>query len=178
MIYIVRRTNVGDRNFFYTSHFCSYRVIAQVEDNISHHTLCNLSCSVQVTMSGPIFGPTTLITFIRQFKKSLIIFEGSFILKFSIAYLAFLNFFGFDWALIPREEINTSLDLPKLSFDSQDVIFILSILPNFNEMFEVMYLWLSLIYLCFLTLRRPQFFMFTTENSPNVNVSSLVKFLP
>ena len=39
-----------------------------------------------------------------------------------MAYLAFLYFFGIDLYLRPKEVINPFPDLPKLSFDSEDVI--------------------------------------------------------
>ena len=49
-------------------------------------------------------------------------------------------FFGLDLALRPREVINPFPGILKLSFVSEDVIMILSILPNFNDMSKVTYL--------------------------------------
>ena len=60
-----------------------------------------------------------------------------------------------------RAVTNPFPDLPNFPFDSEDVDFILFRLSNFAEIFKVPILSLPLIYLCFLTLRRPQFFMFT-----------------
>ena len=55
--------------------------------------------------------------------------------------------------LKPREVINPFPVLFNFTFDSEDVISILSILSNFNEMSKFTYLSLLLISLCFLTLR-------------------------
>ena len=41
----------------------------QVKGVSSHHTLCEMSCKLKVTVSGIIFGPPSLIPFIRQFLK-------------------------------------------------------------------------------------------------------------
>ena len=72
-------------------------------------------------------------------------------------------FYLFDLAFFYRtiEVINHFPDLTKQYFGSEDVILILSRLPNFNKMSKFMYFSLSLISLCFLTLWQPQFFMFT-----------------
>ena len=93
-----------------------------------------------------------------------------------MAHLAFLYFFGLALDLRPREVINPFTNIPKLSFGSEDVILILSRLPNFNYMPKVTYLSLPLINIYFLILRRPQIFMFTAENSPSMSFSLLVKF--
>ena len=118
--------------------------------------------------------PLPLITFIKQFSNSLIIFEKYFLLTFPMEYLAFLYLFGLTLALRPREVINPFPDLPNHYFDSEDVILILSRLSILNDMSKVTYLSLPLISLCFLTFRQPQLFMFTSEDnfySP-VNFSS------
>ena len=65
-------------------------------------------------------------------------------------YLAFLYLCGLALALRLREVINTFPDITKLSFDYEDVIFILSRLSNSNEMSRVKCLSLPLISLCFL----------------------------
>ena len=109
-----------------------------------------------------------------NFSNSLIILERSFLLTFLMEYLAFLYFCGLNLALKPREVINPFPDHSNSPFDSEDVIFILSILSNFNEMSKLIYLSLPLISLCFLTVLRPQFFMFTARggNSLPVNFST------
>ena len=61
-------------------------------------------------------------------------------------------------------------------FGYEDVILILSRMPNFNEMSKGVYLSLSLILLYLLTLQRPKYFMFKDVNSPSVKVSSPVNF--
>ena len=96
------------------------------------------------------FGPPPLITFIRRFIKltdNLLkvlhtdIYDGK---------LAFLYLFGLALVLIPRQVINPFPDPPKLSFGSEDIIFIFLKLKNLNKMSKVMYLPLPLIYLWFL----------------------------
>ena len=59
-----------------------------------------------------------------------------------MAYLEILNFFGIALDLRPKEVINPFQDIPKLSFDSEDVILILSIMSNLNEMSKLTYLYL------------------------------------
>ena len=82
-----------------------------------------------------------------------------------MAYLAFLYFCGLTLDLKPREVINPIPDISNFPFDYEDVIFILSRMSNFEDMSKVIYLSLTLIHLCFLTLRRKPFFMFTAENN-------------
>ena len=91
------------------------------------------------------FGPTHIITFIRQFSKSFIMFEISFILILVMAYLAFLYAFSPVLALRPRKAIKLFPDIPKYILGAEDVIIILSKLTKFNDMSEVMYLSLPLI---------------------------------
>ena len=90
-------------------------------------------------------------------------------------------FVFFDPALVLRAKAVTNPfpDLPNLPFDSKDVVSILFRLSNFFEIFKVTHLSLPLIYLCFLTLQRPQFFMFTGWNKSclPVNFSSQNVFL-
>ena len=93
-----------------------------------------------------------------------------------MVYLAFLYFSGPALALTSREVINPFPDLPKLSFGSEYVILVLYRLPHFNNISKVTYLSLPLISLCFLTFQRPQFFIFTSDNSPSVKFSSPVNF--
>ena len=95
-----------------------------------------------------------------------------YILTFPMAFLNFLYFYGLTLALKPREVINPFPCLSYFIFDSEDVIFILSRLSNFDDMSKVTYSSLPLISLCFLSLQRPQFFMFTAKN----NFSSPLKF--
>ena len=54
-----------------------------------------------------------------------------------MVYLAFLYPFGHILTLRSIEVINPFLDLPNLSFVFEDVILILSRLPNFNEMSKI-----------------------------------------
>ena len=49
-----------------------------------------------------------------------------------MAYLEFLFFFDLPMVLIHREVINSFTDTPKKDFGSEDIIFILSRLPNFT----------------------------------------------
>ena len=85
-------------------------------------------------------------------------------MTFQMAYLALMYFCGLTLDLKPREVINPFPDL-YFFLNSKYVIFIFSGLSIFNEMSKVTYLILPLIYLCFLTLRRPHFFMFTVRNN-------------
>ena len=73
-----------------------------------------------------------------------------------------------------RVVTNPFPDISNFPFDSEDVVFILSRLSNFDEISKVNYLSLTLISLCFLTFRRPQFFIFTDrkKSSLPVNFSS------
>ena len=64
----------------------------------------------------------------------------SFLLTFLMAYLAFFYFCDLALVLKPREVINPFTDLSNFTFDSEDVIFILSRLSNFNEMSKMTYL--------------------------------------
>ena len=81
-------------------------------------------------------------------------------------------FIFFDLALVLRVRAVTNPfpDPSIFIFDSEDVVSILSRLSNFSEIFKILFLFkvkrssLSLIYLCFLTLRWPQFLMFTDTN--------------
>ena len=73
-------------------------------------------------------------------------------------------FCGLTLVLKVRAVTNPFPDLPNFPFDSEDVVFILFRLSNFAEIFKVAILSLTLISLCFLTLRLPQFFMFIDWN--------------
>ena len=118
------------------------------------------------------FGPLLIIPFIRYFLKL-----PNNPLKFLLTGINYgipciFAFFCLTLALRPREVINPFPDLPKLSFDSEDFIFILYRLSNFNKMSRVIYLSLPFIYMCFLTLQQPQSFIFTSVNSPTVKFPS------
>ena len=80
-------------------------------------------------------------------------------------------FCGLTLALKPREVINPFPDLSNFTFESEDVMFILSRLSNFDDMSKVTYLPLPLIYLCFLTLWRPKVFMFTARKKISLPVN-------
>ena len=94
----------------------------------------------------------------------LILLERSFILTFLMAYLAFLYFSTLLWSWDPERLPNPFLISPNFPFDSEDVVSILFRLSNLFEIFKVTHLSLPLISLCFLTLWRPQFFIFTDWN--------------
>ena len=64
----------------------------------------------------------------------------SFLLTIMTAYLAFLYVCNLALVLKPREVINPFPDLYYFPFDSEDVIFVLSRLSNFDEMSKVTYL--------------------------------------
>ena len=74
-------------------------------------------------------------------------------------------FFDLDLVLRSRAVTNPFPDLPNFPFDSEDVVSMLFRLSNLSEIFKVTDLSLPLISLCFLTLRRPQFFMFKDWNT-------------
>ena len=159
-----------------TSHLHSYRVNVWFDGISSHNTLCKLSWWVKVTVIGIMFGTPPLITFIRKFLKlfnnPLKVFHTD--ISDGISWLFY--FFVLALALKTGELINPFPDLPELSFGFKDLILILYRLPNFNKIYKATYLSLPLIYLCFLTLRRPQIFILTAVNSPSVKFSSPVKF--
>ena len=81
-----------------------------------------------------------------------------------MAYHAFLYFDNLTLVLKARAVTNPFPDLPNFPVDSEDVVFILFRLSNFDEMLKVTDLSLLLIYLCLLTLLPPQFLMFTDRN--------------
>ena len=70
-------------------------------------------------------------------------------------------FFELAMLLRARAVTNHFHDLSNYPFDSEDVVSIFFRLSNFSDTFKLTHLSLPLIYLCFLTLRQPQFFMFT-----------------
>ena len=74
------------------------------------------------------------------------------------------EFFDLTLVLRARAVTNPFPDLPNFPFESEDVVSILFRLSNFAETFKVTILSLPLISLCFLTVRRPQIFMFTDWN--------------
>ena len=76
----------------------------------------------------------------------------------------FLFFRNLTLILKARAVTDPFPDLPNFPFDSEDVFFVLFRLSNFADIFKVTILSLPLISLFFLTLRRPQFFMFTDWN--------------
>ena len=69
-----------------------------------------------------------------------------------------------------RAVTNSFPDLSNFSFDYEDVVFILFRLSNFYEKSKVTIFSLPLISLCFLTLRRPQIFMFTDRKKSSLPV--------
>ena len=73
-------------------------------------------------------------------------------------------FFLLTLVLRARAVTNPFPDLPNFLFDSKDLVSILFRLSNFAETFKVTILSLPLISLFFITLRRPQFLVFTDWN--------------
>ena len=126
---------------------------------------------MKVAGSWFMFGDPFHIRYFAIFSNPLIIFERSFSLTFTMAYLAFLYFCDLTLVLKARAVTNPFPDLPNLPFDSEDVVFILFRLSKFDEMSKVTILSLPLIYSCSLNLRRPQFFMFTDRNKPFLPVN-------
>ena len=114
---------------------------------------------MKITRSGFMFGGPFQIRYLDNFSNSLIFLEKSFKLTFTMAYLAFLNFFYLALVLRARAVNNPFPDLPNFPFDSEDVVSILSRWSNFSEIFKISYIFkmtrssLSLISLCFLILR-------------------------
>ena len=129
---------------------------------------------MKVAVSWIMFGDPFHIRYFANFLKLFVIFERHFLLTFPMAYLAFLYFCDPTLVLKARAVTNPFPDLPNFPFDSEYVVFILFRLSNFAEIFKVTILSLTLISLCFLTLRRPQFFIFTDWK----NLSYLWNFPP
>ena len=127
----------------------------------SQHTLCDTPNYMIVAWSGLMFADPFHIRYLDNFSKYLIMLERSFMLTFPMAYLAFLYFFVLALVLRARAVTNPFPDLPNFPYDSEDVVSILFRLSNFSGIFKVKILSLTLISLCFITLRRPQLFMFT-----------------
>ena len=120
------------------------------------------------------FGPLLLIRWFLNFLKILNNPRKVLLTDISDGIPWLFYFCDPDLVLKPREVINLFPYISYFPFDSEDVIFILSRLSNFDEMSKVTYWSLPLISLCFLTLRRPQLFMSTArkKNSLPVNFSS------
>ena len=137
----------------------------------SHHTLCKLPCQMKVAVGRLMFGPLLLI---RQFPNFLKLFDNlrkTLLTDIYDGIPCFLYFCDLTLVLKSREVTNPFPDLSNFPFYSEDVVFILSRLSNFDEMSKVTYLSLPLISLYFLTLRRPQFLMFTDTNKSSLPVN-------
>ena len=126
------------------------------------------------------FGDPFHIRYLDNFFK-LFDFVGTFLhVDISDGIPCLFVFFNLDLVLRARAVTNPFPDLFNYNFDSGDVVSILFRLSNFSEIFKiseifkVTHLSLPLISLCFLTLRRPQFFMFTERKKSclPVNFSS------
>ena len=126
------------------------------------------------------FGDPFHIRYPDNVSNSLIFLERSFMLTFQMAYLSFLYFFDLVLVLRVRAVTNPFPDLSNSTFDSEDVVSILFRLSNLSEklkiseIFKVTHFSLPLISLCFLTLQRPNVFIFTDRNKSclPVNFSS------
>ena len=111
------------------------------------------------------------IRYLNKISNSLILLERAFILTFPMSYLAFLFFV--DLLLVLRARAVTNhFPYPSIfTFDSEYVVSILSRSSNFSEIFKISYIFkvkhlsLPLISLCFLTLRWPQFIIFTDSKN-------------
>ena len=127
---------------------------------------------MKIAPSRLMFGPLIFIRQFLNFLKLLNNLRNLLLTDISDGIPCLFVFFYLSLVLKLREVINPFPVLSNFPFDSEDVIFILSILSNFDEMSKVTYLSLPLIFLCFLTLRRPQIFMYTARNK----FSLLMKF--
>ena len=77
------------------------------------------------------FGDPFHIRYLDDFSNSLIMLERSFMLTFTMVYLAFLCSFDLALVLIDRAVTNSFPDLPNFHFDSKDVVSILFRLFSF-----------------------------------------------
>ena len=136
---------------------------------------------MKLSQSGFMFGCPFQISYFDNFSNSLILLERCFILTFTMAYLAVLYFVNLALIFRARAVTNHFPDPSIFIFDSEDVVSILSRFSNSSYIFKILFMFklihssLSLNYLCFLTLRWPQFLMFTDSNKScflPVNVSS------
>ena len=82
------------------------------------------------------FGDPFHIRYLDNFSNFLILLERSFILTFTMAYLAFLYFFDLSLVLRARAVTNPFPDLSNSIFDYEDVVSILFRLSNFSEIFK------------------------------------------
>ena len=109
-------------------------------------------------------GPLILIRWFINFIKILNNIKKVVLTEISDGIPCLFYFCNLVLVLKPREVINPFPDIFNYTFESEDMIFILSRLSNFDEMSKVTFLSLPLISLCFIALRRPQIFMFTARN--------------
>ena len=127
---------------------------------------------MKVAVSRLMFGPLLLI---RYLANSIKLFDNiRKVLLTDISYgipCLFVLLRNLTLVLKSRAVTNPFPDLSNVPFDSEDVVFILFRLSNFDDMSKVTDLSLPLISLCFLTLRRPQFFMFTDRNKSSLPVN-------
>ena len=127
----------------------------------------------KVTVSGFMFAPLPHITRIMQIFK---ILDNLWkILHTDISNgipCPFVFLWPYKGLEIQRGNQPLSWYISKLSFGSEDMIFILSRLKHYKEMPNLMYFSPFLISVCLLTLQQPQFFMFAGVNSPSVKISS------
>ena len=107
------------------------------------------------------FGDPFHIRYLANFLNLFDNFRKVFLADFSDGIPCLFYFCDIPLVLKPKAVTNPFPDFPSFPFDSEDMVSILFRLSNFAETFKVTILSLPLIYLCFLTVRRPQFFMFT-----------------
>ena len=108
------------------------------------------------------FGPLPFITFIRWHLK---LPDNLWKVRHTdisngipFVFVFIWTYFGLIRDMRSREVTKPFPDITKLSFGFEYVIIFLSRLPNFNKMSKVIYLTLTLISICLITLWRPQFF--------------------
>ena len=138
-------------------HFCYYRFNVQIQGISSLRTLSKLYLEIKVTVGGFMFGPLLHITLIRKPLKIRYL-----IMTVVMEYRSFLC--ELTMLLRLRQVINPFPDLPKQSFGSEDVIFMLS-----RQISKVMYFSPFLVSMCVLKLQQTQVSMFKGLKSPCLN---------
>ena len=136
-----------------SSHFGITAVIVPIEFIISHHTFRKLPCYTKVAVSRLLFGASSSHKVVFQFFKLLDNLRKVLHTGISDGIPCLLVFLDLTLVLKPREVTNPFPDVYNFPFDSEDAVFILFRLSNFDDMYKVTYLSLPLIYLCFITLR-------------------------
>ena len=138
----------------------------------SHHKLRNFSFQIKVTVSGFLFLPLPHITLMMQLLK---LPDNLWNILHTDISNGIPCTFIFIW---PYNGLETQKCNQPLSWSSQIIFWLwrcdfhLVQTTKFQRDVQGDILFTILIYLCFLTLRRSQFFMFTGVKSPSVKFSS------